>query len=293
LRLKVALMVPVAGVLGFIAVQAGRHWVDRQVNERLREASALNVTSPALEPTTSFGTIVVAAAPLRFGTELTPANVREIPWPQGLAPKDSFAKISDLFNAPGKRLVVAAMDDNEPVMAAKITGAGQRANLAAILDDGMKAITVRVDEVVGVAGFVLPGDRVDVLLTRETEKNTAFSDLIMQNLKVLAIDQANDDRSSKPTVSRTVTLEVATDQAQRLVVAQRVGALTLALRPLGLATTETAVRVTSADLLAKRSAAPKTSDDIPVASFDPASVTVGVIRNMTRQEYSVPTKRKE
>ena len=294
MRLKVALMVPVAAVLGFVAVQAGRHWVDRQVDEKMRAADA--GPRDAVQAV-SFSTIVVAAAPLRFGAELNPSALREIPWPSAQMPKGAFAKINDLFAEKGKRLVISAMEDNEPVLAAKITGPGQRANLAATLDEGMKAITVRVDDVVGVAGFVLPGDRVDVLLTRQREKGDAFSDMILQNLKVLAVDQVNDDRVNKPAVARTVTLEVGTAQAQRLIVGQNVGTLTLVLRPVGQAATELNRRVSSADLgndgrANARLAAPS-DEDGPVASVSSSTVTVGVIRKMGRQEYSVPATRKE
>ncbi len=293
-RLKVALMFPVAAVLGFVAVQAGRHWVDRQVSDKLREADAR--PRAVVEPT-AFGTIVVAAAPLRFGVELNPAALREIPWPLAQMPKGAFAKISEVLSANGKRVVILAMEDNEPVLAGKITGPGQRANLAAVLEEGMKAVSVRVDEVVGVAGFALPGDRVDVLLTRKRETGDAFADIILQNLRVLAVDQLNDDRASKATVSRTVTLEVATQQAQRLVVAQNVGSLTLILRPAGFATTESAQRVTSSDLangdVKAASSQPRVDEDGPVASVIHSNTTVGVIRKMARQEYSVPATRKE
>ncbi len=286
MRVKALAMIPVAAVLGFIAVQSGRYWMDRQVNDRMRAADALARPAAAAP---SFATLVVAAAPLRFGVELTPAMLREIPWAQGQTPKGAYAKIADVFAEKTKRVVIAAMDDNEPLLATKITGPGQRAVLAAILDAGMKAVTVRVDDVVGVAGFVQPGDRVDVLLTRQREKGDAYADVLLQNIKVLGIDQLVDDHASKPSVSRSVTLEASIAQAQRLIVAQSVGSLTLALRPAGVTTTEEPRRVTSADLLSTEPARTATADeDAPVASFGQGRRTVSVIRNMTRQEYSVP-----
>jgi pilus assembly protein CpaB len=148
--------------------------------------------------------------------------------------------------------------------------------------------------VVGVAGFVLPGDRVDVLLTRKLEDNSAFADNILQNIKVLAIDQKADDRLDKPSVARAVTLEVTTVQAQRLIVAQKVGTLTMVLRPIGEARLEQGKRVTSSQLAGPvEQAAPA-----PVASREPAepvrssTVTVNVIRKMDRQQYSVPSYRR-
>ena len=100
------------------------------------------------------------------------------------------------------------IDPNEAILAAKITGPGQRATLSAMLGDGMKAVTIRVNDVEGVAGFVLPGDHVDVLLTRTGEKNNAINDVVIQDARVLAIDQLADQRADKPSVVKAVTLEV-------------------------------------------------------------------------------------
>ncbi len=273
-------MIPAALGLGLIAMKAGRQWLDRQVGERLREA-ALN--APA-SPTTAepvFGTIVVAGARLRFGMEVAPNALREIPWPDGQAPQGAFAHIGDLANADGKRFVLSGMEPGEPVLASKITGPGQRADLAATLEPGMKAATFRVDEAAGVAGFVLPGDRVDVLLTRIVDRGNAFTDVILRNVKVLAIDQINDDRADKPTVARTATVEVSTEDAQRLIVAQNVGAMSLVLRPVAANGVERDQRITAADLLSH------TGGDVPTSSVK-SSTTVGVTRGGARTEYAVP-----
>ena len=155
---------------------------------------------------------------------------------------------------------------------------------------------MRVDDIVGVAGFVLPGDRVDVMLTRQQEKGAAYNDIVLQNLKVLATDQSNDDRATNPRVSRTVTLEVETQQAQRLIIAANVGVLTLILRPAGSTAAESSQRVSAADLASGPRAAPRKDapdEDGPVASFPGSNVTVGVIRKSARQEYSVPATRKD
>ena len=106
------------------------------------------------------------------------------------------------------------------MLSSKITGPGQRATLSAMLSDGMKAVTIRVNDVEGVAGFVLPGERVDVVLTRTGEKNNAVNDVVLQNVRVLAVDQLADQRADKPAVVQAVTLEVdpsrwAEDRARR------------------------------------------------------------------------------
>src|SRR5690606_23557009 len=104
-----------------------------------------------------------------------------------------FSSIKELL-AGGNRVVLAPIEPNEPVLAAKLTGPGQRATLSALLQPGMKAVTVRVNDVEGVAGFILPGDRVDVLLTRRSDKSGS-TDVVLQNAPVLAIDQLADERT--------------------------------------------------------------------------------------------------
>src|SRR4030081_2602356 len=91
-----------------------------------------------------------------------------------------------------------------------------RATLSATIGDGHKAVTIRVNDVDGVAGFVLPGDRVDVMLSRQLEKNSAINDVVLKNARVLAVDQLADDRSEKPSVAKAVTLEVDIEGAQKL-----------------------------------------------------------------------------
>ena len=135
--------------------------------------------------------------------------------------------------------MLTAIEANEPILSSKITGPGQRATLSAMIADGMRAVTIRVNDVEGVAGFVLPGDRVDVALTRQGDKSASTStDVVLQNVKVLAIDQIADERADKPSIARAVTLEVDTNSAQKLALASPVGTLSLMLRKAGEATSE-------------------------------------------------------
>jgi len=275
-RLRVTVAIPLVIGLGLIAAQAGRAWLNREVAQRMRGLEA-NMKKEGPAPVLS--TLVVAASPLRFGTQLTPANLREAQWPAANLPKNGFAHISDLFKAGKTRVALESIEPNEPILGAQITGPGQKANLASIITKGMKAITIRVDEVIGVAGFVLPGDRVDVLLTHKIGPTGAASDVIEQNLRVLAVDQTVDDPTAKPAVARAVTLEVSTPQAQKLILAQSVGNLTLVLRPIGAAATQRDEPVTLADL---------DSGDTHSTRGNARTVTVIVIRNSTSQNYVVP-----
>ncbi|WP_245487502.1 Flp pilus assembly protein CpaB, partial [Mesorhizobium sp. M7A.F.Ca.US.006.04.2.1] len=111
-------------------------------------------------------TVVVAAMPLKFGDTLSADKLREVAWPAGSIPTGAFKTTKEALAGEGIRQALQTISANEPVLASKITGPGQRATLSAVLGEGMKAVSIRVNDVLGVAGFVFPGDRVDVLLTR-------------------------------------------------------------------------------------------------------------------------------
>src|SRR5262249_6754174 len=194
--------IAVAAVFGLLAVFVAQSWLNAQADARMRSLEANNKQKPVAAQT-----LVVASRQLRFGTELSSMMLTEIPWPQDALPPGSFRTIQQLLS-DGKRVVLSSIEANEPILASKITGHGQRATLSAVVGDGRKAVTIRVNDVDGVAGFVLPGDRVDVMLSRQLEKNSAINDVVPKNARVLAVDQLADDRSEKPSVAKAVTLEV-------------------------------------------------------------------------------------
>ncbi|TIT57832.1 MAG: Flp pilus assembly protein CpaB, partial [Mesorhizobium sp.] len=138
-------------------------------------------------------TVVVAAVALKFGDTLTAEKLREIAWPAGAVPAGAFKTTKEILAGEGSKQALQAIGANEPVLATKITGPGQRATLSAVLGEGMKAVSIRVNDVLGVAGFVFPGDRVDILLTRTVRADggadKSFVDVLLQSIKVLAIDQ--------------------------------------------------------------------------------------------------------
>jgi pilus assembly protein CpaB len=267
-RLSTMIMIAVAVVFGLLAVFVAQAWLNSQAEMR-----ACNLDAQKKPLATQ--TIVVAAKPLRFGAELGAMSLREIPWTQDAVPAGAFSKISDLTST--RRVVLTAIEANEPILASKITGSGQRATLSAMLADGMKAVTIRVNDVEGVAGFVLPGDHVDVVLTRQQDKTVAAADIVLQNVRVLAVDQIADERAEKPSVAKAVTLEVEVTAAQKLALAATVGTLSLALRKAGEATALNTRRITLSDL-------PKSS------TTDDRYSTIAVVRGAQRSEYSVPNE---
>jgi len=241
-------------------------------------------------PTVHSGTVVVAAVPLGFGIALNRENVTEIPWAAGKMPEGAFATKDELFK-DGRRVALAPLQRNELILKTKVTGPGQRASLSSLLDEGKRAVTVRVDDVRGVAGFVLPGDRVDVVLIRSapgpsgTTEN--ISDVMLQHVKVLAIDQLANEQKETPTIAKAVTLEVDTDQAQKILLATNVGKLSLILRQAGESNAAIAKRVTERDLARAEPVAAPAAVTVSLPPRRSESTTVSIIRNLKREEYSV------
>lgn len=271
MRKSTLVMIAFAVVFGLLAVFVAQSWLNNAAANRLKSLE----TKKAIVPTS---TIVVAAERLLYGTELGPNHLKEIAWPADALPEGAFAKVPDVLGA-GKRVVLSPLEPNEPLLAVKITGPGQRATLSALVGEGMKAVTVRVNDVEGVGGFVLPGDRVDVVLTRQIDKSNATTEIVLQNARVLAVDQSADERSSKPSVAKAVTLEVDTVGAQKVWLAATVGNLSLLLRKAGENTAERTRRVTLEDL---------SKPERVVRNRDTRVTNISVQRGANRQDYQVP-----
>lgn len=232
-------------------------------------------------------TVIVASRPLAFGTRLTADALQETQWPAQSVPDGIFASKEALLGAGGERVVLSAIAKNEPILASKITAPGQRASLSVVIGEGKKAVTIRVDDVLGVAGFVQPDDRVDILLTRAARaaagnaaaEGSAYTDVLLQDVRVLAIDQLAD-RNSQAKPAKAVTVEVDTADAQKLVLAASVGQLSLALRRAGWSQMGSPQRVGIEDLL-------KTKSNIAPAAEKPV---VTVTRATERKQYEVQSE---
>ena len=148
MRTSTFVMIGFAVLFGALAVFLAQVWLNNQTEMRMRSLEAQKKSAPPAH------TIVVAGQPLRFGDEVSARALREVAWPDEALPQGAFSKIADL--TAGKRVVVMPIEVNEAILASKITGPGQRATLSATLQDEMKAVTIRVNDVEGVAGFVLP-----------------------------------------------------------------------------------------------------------------------------------------
>ena len=191
-----------------------------------------NTEERAARATVGTTKVAVAAVPLDYGVTLTPEKVRFVDYPSGSLPAGTYDRIGKLLPQGERRVALRPMQVNEPILASKISGKGQPKSIATLLPDGMRAAAVRINDVSGVAGFIQPNDAVDVLVTREAG-DRQITDVLLQNARVIAIDQNARKADGTPDVARTATLEVDPLEAQKLALGQQVGSLSLVLRKPG------------------------------------------------------------
>lgn len=245
--------------------------VARELNDRAQHPAQ---AAPAAMKTDK---VVVASYDIAFGAEITRAQLAVANWPGGTQPAGSFSTIEEVIGKTGEpRVALRPIVRGEPVLQAKISGFGGKATMSAVVAEGKRAFAVRVNDVSGVAGFLVPGDRVDVILTRNPEGRAGddrVSDIIMQNAVVRGVDQIADTDRNKPTVVRTVTLEVTPEETQKLALAMQVGQLSLALRNIASIEERRARTIGVPDLI---NAPPKA--EAPAAAPPPRDPTVRVRR---------------
>jgi pilus assembly protein CpaB len=182
--------------------------------------------------------VAVAALPLGYGTELTADKVKFVNYPQASLPPGTFKSMAELLPQGKRRVALRSILVNQPLLASDLSGEGKNASIAALLPDGMRAATVSINDVSGVAGFVKPNDTVDVLITRQpidddgAAQGRQVTDVLLQNIRVIAMDQAAAS-NGQPAVSRTATLELTPLDAQKIALGQRLGTLSLVLRKPG------------------------------------------------------------
>lgn len=170
--------------------------------------------------------VVVANRDIELGQPLNASMLRLIAWPAGAVPAGSFERVDRLEG----RVVRNQLLKDEPVLESRLAPVGTQGGLSSVIAQGRRAITVKVNEVVGVAGFALPGNFVDVLVNTQDERERPVSKIVLEHILVLAVAQEAGRDDSKPRVVNAVTLEVTPDQAERIDLARSVGNLSLVLR---------------------------------------------------------------
>lgn len=272
-------MLVIAAIAGLAAVVLAARWMQKQGGDT--------------------GRIAVANVEIELGSRIAPEMVRMVDWPQAIVPTGSFATPAVLEG----RVVKGTVQRGEPITENRLAPVGSKGGLSAVVPAGKRAMTVRVNDVVGVAGFALPGTYVDVMVNtqgegaRNSEHDQSISKIVLERIFVLAIAQESDRDTTKPKVVNAVTLEVTPEQAELLDLARSVGTLSLVLRNQIEDQPADTMGATKAQLLATKSAvAPAAASAVaavvPVvhrvhakpaaAPVAPAGSCVEVIRGLNR-----------
>ena len=207
-------MIMVSVGIGLGAVVLASRWISQQA------------------ATVASSKVVVSALDIDLGTPLTPQMLKLADWPRGSVPAGAVGDIKTLE----ARVVKTSLLRGEPVLESKLAPLGATGGLSAVIAEGNRAMTVRVNDVVGVAGFALPGNYVDIVVNTEDESikaenvNKSISKIVLEHIMVLAVAQEQSRDETKPKVVNAVTLEVTPDQAEKLDLARSVGTLSLVLR---------------------------------------------------------------
>ncbi|HEX7934151.1 MAG TPA: Flp pilus assembly protein CpaB [Paraburkholderia sp.] len=185
----------------------------------------LQTSSSAVTP------VAVATAEVSLGQPLNPSMIRTVNWPTASVPPGAFKDPKALDG----RVVRTSLEPGEPVIESKLAPQGTKGGLSAVIGEGKRAITVRVNDVVGVAGFALPGNYVDVIVNTQepdakNDPQQSISKIVLEKILVLAVAQQVSRDDTQPKVVNAVTLEVTPDQAEKLDLARSVGSLSLVLR---------------------------------------------------------------
>ena len=191
---RAIIMLALSVLLGIAAVLLAARWMGQQA---------------ASDKTT----VLVASRDMELGQAITPTMLESVPWPKGAVPNGAFDDPKKLEG----RVVRISIYKGEPVLPPKLAPEGTKAGLDSVITAGHRAITVKVNEVVGVAGFLAPGSFVDLLVNFRDERDKPMSRVVLERIMVLAIAQeAQRPDETKPRVVNAVTLEVTPEQAEKI-----------------------------------------------------------------------------
>ncbi len=210
---RTLIVLAIATVSGLAAVALAAQWLNRQNTNGLAH-------------------VAVAATEISLGQRIAPEMVKLVDWPSGSVPKGA---IDDPAKLQG-RVVRSGLQRGEPILEAKLAPLGTQGGLSAVIGEGRRAITVRVNDVIGVAGFALPGNYVDIIVNtqkdsdRGNSKDQTISKIVLEHILVLAVAQEASRDETKPRVVNAVTLEVTPEEAEKIDLARSVGNLSLVLR---------------------------------------------------------------
>jgi pilus assembly protein CpaB len=250
---RAAIMIGVSCVAAMAAVVLASRWMNEQANLSTRK-------------------IAVAASDINLGTKLAPDMIRMADWPADSVPAGAFTEAKRLDT----RVTRVALQRGEPLLETRLALPGAAGGLSAVVAEGKRAMTVRVNDVIGVAGFALPGNYVDILVSTQNDekrsqsehRDQSVSKLVLERILVLAVAQEASQNETKPKVVNAVTLEVTPEQAEKLDLARSVGQLSLVLRNQVDVEPAATTGATKETLLATANAKPAPAASKPSASAE-------------------------
>jgi len=208
---RALMMIAVSLIAGILAIVFAARWLNQQSNLATSK-------------------VAVAAIDLNIGQQIQAEHVKMIDWPSGSVPAGAFADPALLK----ERVTRIGVLRDEPLLETKLAPKGTKGGLSAVIAEGKRAITVRVNDVVGVAGFALPGNYVDVIVSTKDESKSKdeqnISKIVLEKILVLAVGEEASRDETKPKVVKAVTLEVTPQEAEAIDLARSVGQLSLVLR---------------------------------------------------------------
>ena len=284
MRMSPAISLGASAVLGLAAT-----YVAWQMTKPDSESASV-VTEISL-PVENEVNVVVAADVITRGDVVSEANVVVERWPESKAPYGYFSHGLEIgSNEYAQRLALTDLQPGDPILDSRLSPLGTRASLAGRLEPGYRAYTIRMDDVRGVAGFVLPSDKVDVLFTQDkgqgARSDTLTAEILLENIEVLAVDMNDNPLSEQPQLFARATLAVTVEDAKKLSVAAGLGDLSLALRgtrePDAVKAPMPAAQVAAASLPPRRTVR-------RVIPRRPANKQVKVMLGQDETEVRVPT----
>lgn len=247
-----------------LAVAGGSAYLARDILEAKYATASPSVENALVD-------VVVAAQDIAFGQVIETQKLTTIPWPKEALPKGIFSDYAALLPASGEqpRRARRAISQGELILTSKVSDFGEKVTIVQTLGPNHRAMAIKVNAETAVGGFVTPGDHVDILLT-QGRNETLKTVTILQNARVIGVDQDADERTDAPEVARTVTVEVTPQEGQRLALAQKAGTLSLTLRTLEATTDVPLESIGLSDVMRELSPVP-----------EPAPVKTVVVRRGT------------
>ncbi len=207
---NVAVFILLSIGFGLGAVYLAKNWINKNEAKNLQEGQVQ---------------VISVVAPILTGSVIETKHLKVSTLPESMLPKGAITSLEDATGMIAKQKLYPGEILHKERVAVK----GEGSSLASLIGKNMRAVSIRVNDVVGVAGFILPGNRVDVLTTFN-KGSGPYTEVILSNIKILAVDQRASNDENKPQIVRAVTIEVSLEQAETLMSAKRKGSLQLALR---------------------------------------------------------------